>query len=150
MNGVPISEIDGHITTLIDMLGLNSFKDIACGHLSGGNKRKVMLATSLTGGSRVLFFDEPTAGVDPVARKKGLNVVEKYKSERPVVLTTHIMEECEEICDQVGIMVNGDFVIHGTLLDLVQNANAFYQIDLNVKAVEEKRSNQIQHRLESC
>jgi ABC-type multidrug transport system ATPase subunit len=143
MNGVPISDIHSHVMTLIDLLGLKLFKDIACGYLSGGNKRKVMLATSLIGGSRVLFFDEPTAGVDPVARKKGLKVVEKYKSERPIVLTTHIMEECEEICDKVGIMVNGDFVIHGTLLDLVRNANAFYQIDLNVKAIGEEESKKI-------
>jgi len=106
LKGVSTSDIRKHIHILCEALTLDPYYSRAVGKLSGGNKRKLMLATSLIGASEVVFMDEPSAGVDPFARKKMMDVLQKYKSSRAMVLTTHMMEETSEICDKVGIMVN--------------------------------------------
>eukprot|EP00494_Astrolonche_serrata_P029663 UN29930 len=75
LKGVPLSKLTTEINRLCNDLGLTEYLKRKCGHLSGGNKRKLMLATGLIGGSKVLFMDEPTAGVDPVARARIIEVI---------------------------------------------------------------------------
>jgi ABC-type multidrug transport system ATPase subunit len=83
--------------------------DKPCGTYSGGNKRKLSLAVALVGRPSVVFLDEPSTGMDPVARRQMWEVIEAVKRTSSVVLTTHSMEECEALCNRIGIMVGGKF-----------------------------------------
>jgi ABC-2 type transport system ATP-binding protein len=79
--------------------------------LSGGQKQRFSIATTLVNDPLVLFLDEPTTGLDPQARRHMWGLVKRFKDEgRTVVLTTHYMEEAEELCDRVAIMDHGKIV----------------------------------------
>lgn len=98
---------------IMETLELNFFKDTRSINLSGGNKRKLCCAQALILCPRVLFLDEPTTGVDPVSRRSLNRVVKKMKM-ASVLLTTHRMDEAEQLCDRIAIMVNGRFVVVGS------------------------------------
>lgn len=61
----------------------------------------------------VLFLDEPTTGVDPVARRALIRLIHKLK-QSSILLTTHRMDEAEQLCDKIAIMINGQFIVYGT------------------------------------
>ena len=84
-------------------------------NLSGGQKQKLGLALSLVNDPEVVFLDEPTTGLDPQARRAVWEVIRKLKGEgRTVMLTTHYLEEAEELADRVAIMNHGKIVAMGT------------------------------------
>ena len=88
-------------------------------NLSGGQKQKLGMALSLVNDPEVVFLDEPTTGLDPQARRAVWEVVRKLKSEgRTVMLTTHYLEEAEELADRVAIMNHGKIVAMGTTEDI--------------------------------
>ena len=80
------------------------------GQYSGGNKRKLCVAIAIIGAPKVVFLDEPTAGMDPGTRRFLWDcVLDLVKNNHAVVLTSHSMEECEVLCSKLAIMVNGMF-----------------------------------------
>ena len=88
-------------------------------HLSGGQKQKLGLALSLVNDPEVIFLDEPTTGLDPQARRAVWEVIRKLKTEgRTVMLTTHYLEEAEELADRVAIMNHGKIVAMGTAQEI--------------------------------
>ena len=90
--------------------------------LSGGQKQRFSIATILVNDPLVLFLDEPTTGLDPQARRHLWELVKGFKSQgRTVLLTTHYMEEAEELCDRVAIMDQGSIVAMGTPQALIDN-----------------------------
>lgn len=88
--------------------------------LSGGWKRKLSIAMALICEPKVLFLDEPTLGLDVLARRDLWNVVEQLKGKITIVLTTHHMEEAEHLADRIAIMLEGDIAAIGTLSELEQ------------------------------
>jgi len=89
-------------------LSLWDKKDSKIQELSGGMKRRVLIARALTNEPEVLFLDEPTAGVDVELRRGMMEVVKKLQQRgTTVILTTHYIEEAEELADRVGIIVDG-------------------------------------------
>uniref|UniRef100_A0AC34Q995 ABC transporter domain-containing protein n=1 Tax=Panagrolaimus sp. JU765 TaxID=591449 RepID=A0AC34Q995_9BILA len=84
------------------------------GNLSGGMKRKLCVAMSLIGDSRVILLDEPTAGMDPEARHEICKVLENEKKNRTILLTTHYMDEADLLGDQIAIMVRGRLACRGS------------------------------------
>ena len=89
-------------------------------HLSGGQKQKLGMALSLVNDPEVVFLDEPTTGLDPQARRAVWEVIRKLKNEgRTVLLTTHYLEEAEELADRVAIMNHGRIVAMGTTAEIV-------------------------------
>lgn len=86
--------------------------------LSGGWQRKVSIAMALISEPKVLFLDEPTLGLDVLARRELWAVIEKLKGKITIVLTTHYMEEAEALSDRIGIMTNGRLIACGTLAEL--------------------------------
>merc|ERR1712159_475557 len=92
---------------LLRLVNLNMFADKVAGAYSGGNKRKLSLAIALVGNPRLVFLDEPSTGMDPVSRRFMWDVIEDTARERSVVLTTHSLDECEALCNQVVVMVGG-------------------------------------------
>ncbi|MCL5672027.1 MAG: ABC transporter ATP-binding protein [Nitrososphaerota archaeon] len=88
-------------------------------NLSGGQKQKLGMALSLVNDPQVVFLDEPTTGLDPQARRAVWEVVRKLKDEgRTVMLTTHYLEEAEELADRVAIMKHGKIVAMGTTAEI--------------------------------
>ncbi|KAL2917045.1 hypothetical protein HK105_203477 [Polyrhizophydium stewartii] len=106
--------VEAEIESLIGEVGLMDFADASIESLSGGNKRKVSLASACIGNPSVVFLDEPTTGVDVAIRRSIWNVIEKLKQRTSVILTTHSMEEADALSDRIGIMVNGQLQCVGT------------------------------------
>jgi len=98
-----------YVEKLITFLGLAAYAKHPCGTYSGGNKRKLSLGMALIGNPRIVFLDEPSTGMDPQARRDMWNLISQTMSGRSVILTTHSMEECEALCERIGIMVAGQF-----------------------------------------
>uniref|UniRef100_A0A9J2PC62 ABC transporter domain-containing protein n=1 Tax=Ascaris lumbricoides TaxID=6252 RepID=A0A9J2PC62_ASCLU len=105
---------DDCVDELIDELQLNEKADVLANELSGGMKRKLCVAMSLVGGSRVVLLDEPTAGMDPGARHTVGELLERCKQDRTILLTTHYMDEADVLGDRISIMVKGRLVCAGT------------------------------------
>lgn len=90
--------------------------------LSGGWQRKLSIAISLINEPKILFLDEPTLGLDVLARQELWNVIRKLKGEVTIILTTHYMEEAENLSDRVGIMKEGKLIALGTTKELMSQA----------------------------
>jgi ABC-2 type transport system ATP-binding protein len=89
--------------------------------LSGGQKQRFSIAAALVHKPKVFFLDEPTTGLDPQARRRLWELIKKVKSEgMTVILTTHYMEEAEELCQRVAIMDEGEIVALDTPQNLIQ------------------------------
>ncbi|OJF93470.1 ABC transporter ATP-binding protein [Pararhizobium antarcticum] len=102
----------GHIEKVLKDLSLYDKKDNMMRELSGGMKRRVLIAKALSHEPRVLFLDEPTAGVDVNLRKDMWQVVEKLRETGvTIILTTHYIEEAEEIADRVGVINGGKILL---------------------------------------
>ena len=101
---------------------LEDSADVYFNKLSGGQKQKVGLALSLVNQPQLLFLDEPTTGLDPAARRAVWDVIRGLKDEgRTVLLTTHYLEEAEELADRVAIMNHGKIVTAGTPREIITN-----------------------------
>ncbi|VAX00316.1 Efflux ABC transporter, ATP-binding protein [hydrothermal vent metagenome] len=112
---------DQYLEILLKDLSLWDKKDSALLTLSGGMKRRVLIAKALSHQPKILFLDEPTAGVDVALRKDMWLIVEKLRqSGVTIILTTHYIEEAEEIADRVGIINNGELL-------LIEDKNALMQ-----------------------
>ena len=92
--------------------------------LSGGWKRKLSIAMALISEPKVLFLDEPTLGLDVLARRELWREIEKLKGKMTIVLTTHYMEEAEHLSDRIAIMVSGRIVAAGTLQEILAKGSA--------------------------
>jgi len=88
--------------------------------LSGGWKRKLSIAMALISEPKVLFLDEPTLGLDVLARRELWKAIKNLKGKITIILTTHYMEEAQELSDRIGIMINGKITALGTLSELEQ------------------------------
>ena len=92
--------------------------------LSGGWQRKVSIAIALINDPKILFLDEPTLGLDVIARKELWKVINGLKGKITIILTTHYMEEAESLSDRIGIMANGKLVDIGTAEELIKKTGA--------------------------
>jgi ABC-2 type transport system ATP-binding protein len=105
---------------VIRLVQLDEKRAARVGALSGGQKQRLALACALVGNPELLFLDEPTTGLDPQARRQLWGLITVFKREgRTVVLTTHYMDEAEQLCDRVAIMDHGKVIALGTPNDLM-------------------------------
>ncbi len=105
---------------IIDRLGLNDVADRRSKHLSGGLRRRLSIGMGIVTEPRVLFLDEPTLGLDVIARRDLWRLIKELKKSVTVVLTTHYMEEAEALSDKIAVMANGVVRASGTLDELRQ------------------------------
>lgn len=104
--------------------------------LSGGYKRRLSIAIALISKPKLLFLDEPTLGLDVFARRELWNIINKLKSQVTIVLTSHYLEEIENLCDKVAILSKGKLLTVGTVEQIKQRASANSFEDAFVKLVE--------------
>jgi len=103
---------DNYINQLLKDLSLDDKKDIEVRALSGGMKRRVLIAKALSHEPQILFLDEPTAGVDVELRKDMWKIVRQLQDKGvTIILTTHYIEEAEEIAERVGVINNGELLV---------------------------------------
>jgi len=119
-----IKDKDKKINELIKMFKLDEVLNKRSKTLSGGWQRKVSIAISLINDPKILFLDEPTLGLDVIARKELWKVIYELKGKITIILTTHYMEEAESLSDRIGIMANGNIVEVGTSKELINKTKA--------------------------
>ncbi len=105
---------ESKIEELSKMLSLESVMNKRAGKLSGGFARRLSIAMALISEPKILFLDEPTLGLDVIARSELWEVIKSLKGKVTIILTTHYMEEAEELSDRIGIMKNGKLLICDT------------------------------------
>ena len=110
------------INELVKMFKLEEVLKQKAKTLSGGWQRKVSIAIALINEPKILFLDEPTLGLDVIARKELWKIIENLKGKITIILTTHYMEEAESLSDKIGIMAKGNLVDVGTAEELIKKA----------------------------
>jgi len=106
--------VPAEVDRLIHSLSLQRHADRVCKHYSGGNKRKLSTAMALIGRPPIVLLDEPTTGLDPLARRALWRALtDAMAGGQCIILTSHSMEECDALCSTIGIMVNGQFKCFG-------------------------------------
>lgn len=110
------------IRELSEQLALNEVLQRKAGKLSGGWQRRVSIAMALISEPKILFLDEPTLGLDVIARHDLWEVIRTLKGKITIILTTHYMEEAEALSDRIGIMKDGSLLAVGTAEELIRKA----------------------------
>jgi ABC-2 type transport system ATP-binding protein len=119
----------------LETLGLGGSSNALNRSLSGGMRRKVMVATVLSSEAEVFFLDEPTTGLDPISRREFWETLREMGKEHFTFLTTHYLEEAEQLADHIGIMDRGRLIRMGTLEELRRSVNYNYSMRLLSKSV---------------
>ncbi len=119
-----IKDKETKINELIKQFKLEDVLNKRAKTLSGGWQRKVSIAISLINNPKILFLDEPTLGLDVIARKELWEVLNSLKGKITIILITHYMEEAESLSDRIGIMVNGNIVDIGTAQELINKTKS--------------------------
>ncbi|XP_033219403.1 phospholipid-transporting ATPase ABCA1-like isoform X2 [Belonocnema kinseyi] len=139
LRGVPKSQVSSEVEKWINRLKLNLCASQRSGTYSGGTQRRLSIAIALIGNPNLVLLDEPTTGVDPVARKSLWNVIKSCQlAGQSIIFTSHSMEECEALCNRLAIMVKGELVCIGPSQQLKKRYGAGYEINLKLNP---KRSN---------
>jgi len=117
---IPRSERQSRIHDALDFMGLSESADKMVREYSGGMIRRLEVAESMLHRPRMLFLDEPTVGLDPIARKTVWDHIQRLRSDygTTILLTTHYMEEADQLCDRVAIMHLGKMAAIGTPAEL--------------------------------
>lgn len=121
-HGMKKRERAERIAHLTEALGLESVANKAAGKLSGGWQRRLSIAMALVSDPQILFLDEPTLGLDVIARSDLWDLIRSLKGKVTIVLTTHYMEEAEALSDRIAIMKDGRLLICGTAEHIKQTA----------------------------
>jgi ABC-2 type transport system ATP-binding protein len=119
------SRLRDNISYAVNVNQLEGMLDQKAATLSGGQKRRLNIAIGLLNDPDILFFDEPTVGIDPEARNEILETIMSFKKEdKTVVYTSHYMPEIEKICDEVAIINEGEIVAQGILEEMLHKEDA--------------------------
>ena len=118
LSGQSKEEIEETKKFVYDAFELDRIANKKANKLSGGWQRKLSIALALVTKPKVLFLDEPTLGLDVIARRELWNVIKKLKENMTIILTTHYMEEAEALSDRIGIMKDGNLMFVGTKEEL--------------------------------
>lgn len=116
--GIKKDEIEKKVTEMLDVFGLSEVSSDKAKTLSGGMQRRLSIAMALISNPQILFLDEPTLGLDVLARRELWNAIEKLKGKVTIILTTHYLEEAESLSDRIAIMNKGEIKAIGTASDL--------------------------------
>ena len=126
------------INEIVDIFNLNEVLNQRAKTLSGGYKRRLSIAIALISKPKILFLDEPTLGLDVFARRELWNIIKKLQKNITIILTSHYLEEIENLCDRVAILSNGKLLKTGTIEEIKQITNTQNFEDAFIKLAEAK------------
>uniref|UniRef100_A0A3Q1I8Y1 ATP-binding cassette sub-family A member 2 n=1 Tax=Anabas testudineus TaxID=64144 RepID=A0A3Q1I8Y1_ANATE len=144
LKGMAEEDIRKEMDKMIVDLELSNKRHSLVQTLSGGMKRKLSVAIAFVGGSRAVILDEPTAGVDPYARRAIWDLILKYKQGRTILLSTHHMDEADLLGDRIAIISHGKLKCCGSPLFLKSTYGDGYKLTLVKKQSEGRGSSQLQ------
>ena len=116
--GMDKETADKKVEELLNKFSLKEIEKSKAKTLSGGWQRRLSIAMALISEPKILFLDEPTLGLDVLARQELWNILRELKGSMTIILTTHYMEEAEELSDDVAVMVDGEIKARGTVKEL--------------------------------
>ncbi|CAJ1987503.1 ABCA7 / ATP-binding cassette protein subfamily A [Leishmania donovani] len=133
VRGVPVGQLESLVTSLLIICNLTQYRHASARQLSSGNRRKLSVAIALIGAPKVLCLDEPTSGMDPLARQLLWRAIDRVSRKCCIILTTHHLDEVEALADCVGIMVDGGLRCFGDMPHLKHKyAGNAYELTLRV------------------
>jgi ATP-binding cassette subfamily A (ABC1) protein 3 len=145
LKGVPPERVATEAAASLAMVGLTEKLRAPVCTLSGGQKRKLSVCIAFLGGSRVVFLDEPTSGMDPYSRRSTWEILQNARAGRVIVLTTHFMDEADILGDRVGIMADGGLRCVGSPLFLKERYGLGYTVTAILKPASAAASGAAAH-----
>ena len=112
-----------YLNMVVEALGLSDVLKKRAKTLSGGYQRRLSIAIGLMSKPEILFLDEPTLGLDVIARRELWNIIKKFKGKITIILTSHYLEEIEALCDRIGVMSKGELLFEGTATQMKERTN---------------------------
>jgi ABC-type multidrug transport system ATPase subunit len=140
VKGIQAKDERQAVLDALEEVSLTDFEDRLARGLSGGERRRLSIAMALLGNPKVVFFDEPTTGLDPEVRRLIWDVINKAKKGRTLVLTTHSMEEAEALCQRIGIMAKGTLRCCASLTRLKQLYGSGFKFYMNADEMDIAKS----------
>lgn len=138
LRGIPEKYTTACVENVLRSLLLEPHADKLVRSYSGGNKRKLSAGMALIGGPPVIFLDEPSTGMDPVARRLLWDAITRTReSGKAIIITSHSMEECEALCTRLAVMVNGQFKCLGSPQHLKSKFGSGYTLLAKVRVETE-------------
>ena len=137
VHGFSRDKSKARVSILIEQFGLEEIENKKAGKLSGGWQRRLSIAMALICEPKILFLDEPTLGLDVLARSELWDTIRSLKGKITIILTTHYMEEAEALSDRVAIMKSGKLLLVGTANEIKEKAGADKFDEAFVRIVKE-------------
>lgn len=134
VHGFSKAKREARIAELTELLKLKEISNKKAGKLSGGWQRRLSIAMALISEPEILFLDEPTLGLDVLARSELWDVIRSLKGKVTIILTTHYMEEAEALSDRIGIMKNGRLLVCDTVekIKVMAETDSFEQAFIRI------------------
>ena len=138
-HGIPREQARPRIAAAIERFGLEEFANQKVIDMSGGIKRRVQVAKTFIVDTPLMFLDEPTTGMDPITKRTMLDALRDEAARgRTVFLTTHILQEAEELCDRIAIIDHGAIVAQGDLRTIKSLASDVVDVSLTFGQVDDR------------
>ena len=149
LKGVEERDVDAVVEEQISRMDLTAHCDRTAGGYSGGNRRKLQVACALIGDPKIIFLDEPSTGMDPLARRFMWSIVNQITRQggTSVILTTHSMEEADALCSKIGIMVDGYFKCIGSSQHLKKKFGKGFMMELRAGMTEGEGKDAIDQKI---
>lgn len=119
---IPLEELNNSVVYWLDKFNLVDKKTERIKALSGGMKQRVAIIQSLIGNPKILIFDEPTVGLDPIERLRFKNIINEIKKDKIIIISTHIISDVSALCDMIGVMSDGKILYSGSVEELIEEA----------------------------
>lgn len=116
--GIKGEKTEENVQKIIRDFSFEKIRNQKAGSLSGGWQKRLSIAMALITDPKILFLDEPTLGLDVVARRELWSIIESLKGKMTIIITTHYLEESEHLADRIAVMKDGELKAHGTLDEL--------------------------------
>lgn len=137
VHGFSADKTKEKVSEMIEHFRLGEITEKRAGKLSGGWQRRLSIAMALISEPQILFLDEPTLGLDVIARSELWDVISELKGKITIILTTHYMEEAEALSDRIAIMKSGQLLTVGTAAEIMEKAGTEKFEEAFIKIVKE-------------